>query len=158
MPTTTRWILAAALLCAGQPARAEIGKSDVPLYTDDDLRRVSPLRDQTGGGMEPPAAVPPAERAGRAKDGADKGADKEEYWRREADRLRARLEPLRERAALVRSQIEDRRRAPGVRPYSDARVESLQRRLADLEARIHEAEDRLHERARRAGAWPSWLR
>jgi hypothetical protein len=150
----TSWVLAGALLCANAGVGEEKKKKEVPLYTDDDLRRVSPLRDQTGGGMAVAERAPSTEPAERGKD-ARQG---EAYWRGEADRLRTRLEPLRERAADLRTQIDDRRRAPGVRPYSDARVESLQRRLAALEARIRDAEDRLHERARRAGAWPSWLR
>jgi DNA repair exonuclease SbcCD ATPase subunit len=114
---------------------------------------VSPLRDQTGGGMAADTAA--AERSAAP----DKARGKDEaYWRREWERLRERVQPLRDRAEDLRTQIEERRRVPGVRPYSDARVESLQRRLAALEARIRDAEDRLHERARRAGALPGWLR
>jgi hypothetical protein len=152
----TRSILAWAWLCASAAAGSEPGqatKKDVPLYTDEDLRRVSPLRDQTGGGMTGAAPAPAA-----APDDGPRRAREEAYWRGEAERLRGRLEPLRQRAADLRERIEERRRAPGVRPYSDPRLESLQRRLSALEERIHEAEDRLHERARRAGAWPSWLR
>jgi hypothetical protein len=152
------WILAGTLLSSalgGEDGR----KKDVPVYTDEDLRRVSPLRDQTGGGMagaDPPAGDgPAAERTAPAAKPRDRG---EAYWRGEWERLRERLHPLRERAEDLRAQIEERRRAPGVKPYSDPRVGSLQRRLSALEARIREAEDTLHERARRAGALPGWLR
>jgi len=147
------WILAGTLLSCSAAAGDDGRKKDVPVYTDDDLRRVSPLRDQTGGGMA--ADTPAAERSAAP----DKARAKDEaYWRREWERMRERLQPLRDRAEDLRTQIEERRRVPGVRPYSDARVESLQRRLAALEARIRHAEDRLHERARRAGALPGWLR
>jgi hypothetical protein len=152
------WILVFACLCAAAPARISPGedekkKRDVPAYTDEDLRRVSPRRDQTGGGMES-APSPPAEKAaagGRTGQG-------ESYWRREAERVRDRLQPLRERVDALRARLEERRRAPGVRPYSDPGVESLQRRIMGIEERIREAEDRLHERARRDGALPGWLR
>ena len=173
-----------ALLCAGAaapPSHPEDGKKkDVPLYTDEDLRRVSPLRDQTGGST--PAAPPPAPAAAteespgagrararftRARAREVRGArgvrapqlnDDASYWRRESERLQDRLQPLRERIEELRVQIEERRRSPRVRPYSDPRIESWQRRLAALEQRIREAEDRLHERARREGALPGWLR
>ncbi|HVR72190.1 MAG TPA: hypothetical protein VMT87_15205 [Vicinamibacteria bacterium] len=157
MQLRASFILAGALLCA-VPARdshaREGKKKDVPVYTDDDLRRVSPLRGQTGGTMEA-APSPPTEAAA----GAGRRAERDEaYWRREWERLRDRVQPLRDRAEELRGQIEQRRRRPGVRPYSDPGIASMQGRLAALEARIREAEDRLHERARRAGALPGWLR
>ncbi len=155
------WILAGTLLSCSATAGDDGRKKDVPVYTDDDLRRVSPLRDQTGGGMAPETAAPDRSAAPEAPRATspDKARGKDEaYWRREWERLRDRLQPLRDRAEDLRTQIEERRRVPGVRPYSDPRVESLQRRLAALEARIRDAEDGLHERARRAGALPGWLR
>jgi hypothetical protein len=155
---TASWILVVAFLCAGagarNAAREHQKKKDVPVYTDEDLRRVSPLRDQTGGGMESPPS-PPAEKSAAADVRTRQG---EAYWRREAERLRDRLQPWRERLDDMRAQIEERRRKPGVRPYSDPGIESLQRRITGMEQRIREAEDRLHERARRDGAMPSWLR
>jgi hypothetical protein len=151
-----RGILLGAVCCAGAAGAAdEPRKKDVPVYTNEDLARVSPLRDQTGGGMTAPS---PAPASAAAKDDGPGRARAEAYWRGEADRLQARLEPLRDRAAQLREKIDERRRKPGVRPFSDPQIESMQRRLAAMEARIREAEDRLHERARRAGAWPSWLR
>jgi hypothetical protein len=147
-----------AFLCVGVAARTTCGeeqrkKKDMRVYTDEDLRRVSPLRDQTGGSMER-APSPPAEKSS----GGGPTGHGEAYWRREAERLRERLQPLRERMAEMHAQMEERRRKPGVRPYSDPGIESLQRRIIGLEERIREAEDRLHERARRDGAMPGWLR
>jgi hypothetical protein len=152
------------ILCAGAGARLRAAppaegpparKKPAPLYTDDDLRRVSPLRDQTGGGMQP-AARPPETAA--APDRTRPGHD-EAYWRGEAERLRSRLETWRDRAAELRSEIDQRRRSAALpRGRPDTRVESLQRRLAALEERIKEAADRFDERARRAGALPGWLR
>jgi hypothetical protein len=145
-----------ALLCApagARPAPRDDEKKTVPLYTNDDLDRVSPLRAQTGGSTtrpEPPATAKPEPRAERGHD--------EAYWRRESERLQDRLQPLRDRAEDLRVRIAERRRNPRVRPYSDPAIESWQRRLAALEQRIREAEDRHHERARREGAPPGWLR
>jgi hypothetical protein len=132
-------------------ARSET-KKPVPAYTNDDLDRVSPLRDQTGGTSAPavrPAPLPPESKpAGRG----------EEYWRREADRLRDRIEPLRARARELQLRVEDRRRKPGVRPYSDPQIESWQRQAQDVEERIRDLETRFEDRARREGALPGWLR
>ena len=157
----TTWIslLAGTILCAGgapAPAQAPADgkKKPAPLYTDEDLRRVSPRRDETGGGMTPAAPPPEAEPA-REDRKAGRG---EAYWRGEAQRLSVKLQPLRDRIEDLREKIEERRRQPGVRPYSDPGVAALQRRLAALELRVREAEDRLHERARREGALPGWLR
>jgi hypothetical protein len=127
-------------------------KKRVPLYTDEDLQRVSPRRDETGGGMTP-AVPPPADRPAGERSGRG-----EAYWRGEAQRLEVKLQPLRDRIADLREKLEERRRTPGVRPYSDPALAALQQRLAALEQRVRDAEDRLHERARRAGALPGWLR
>lgn len=158
MQATASRILAGALLCATAGARASAARDDekkaVPVYTNDDLDRVSPLRAQTGGSTAAPE--PPA--TAKAEPRPPAGAHDEAYWRREAERLQDRLQPLRDRVEDLRVRIEERRRNPRVRPYSDPTIESWQRRAAGLEQRIREGEDRLHERARRAGAPPGWLR
>lgn len=137
------------LASAEQPAAK---KRPVPRYTNEDLERVSPLREQTGV-LSTPSAAPAApqrepERRGRG----------EEYWRREAERLRERLAPLQARARELRDRIEGRRRQPNVRPYTDERILSWQRRLDELQSRIQDLESRFEERARRDGALPGWLR
>src|SRR5206468_1195587 len=121
------------------------------------LRRRGPRltsdRDETGGSSKPAAAPAPepASERGRARG--------EEYWRREAERVRDRLRPLRERASELRFQIEEKRRQPpprrgGVGPQ----MGTLQRRLSALEERIREAESRFEDRARRERALPGWIR
>lgn len=125
------------------------------VYTNDDLERVSSRRGETGVQSRP--AVPqPA--AAASHDSDAQARSREERWRREADRLRQRLQPLRDEADDLREQIGARRMAPGVRPLSDPKLHAWQRRLSLVEARIREAEDRFEERARRAGALPGWLR
>lgn len=147
-----------------RPCGSEEEKKPAPVYTNEDLDRVAPFRDETGVNSKPaarltdPAGVP-AESASRRGDAAsDKRRSAEEYWRREADRVRGRLQPARDRAAELRLKIEERRRQPGVRPYTDPRILADQRRLEGLEQRIREAESRFEDRARRQGALPGWLR
>ncbi len=153
MKTMLRCLL--ALVCAGSAGASALDddKKPVPLYTDEDLRRVSPYRDETGVSSKPAAAPTPepASERGRVRG--------EEYWRREAERLRDRLRPLRERASELRFRIEERRRQPP-RPRGgvDAQIGTLERRLHALEERIGEAESRFEDRARRERALPGWLR
>jgi hypothetical protein len=123
------------------------------VYTNDDLDRVSARRAETGVLSTAPVPAPSASPASAARH-----PHGEDYWRREAERLRDRLEPLRERADDLRARIEERRRAPGVRPYTDGQVQALQRRLAAVEARIRDLESQFGDRARREGALPGWLR
>ena len=161
MKTMPRCLL--ALACAGAVGPSALGVDDekkrIPLYTNEDLERVAPYRDQTGVNSKPAAAAavePPAVRS-RARSEV-RG---EEYWRREAERVRDRLRPLQERAAELRLRIEERRRRPPRRRENvtpDAQIAVLERRLRRLEDRIRETESRFEDRARRERALPGWLR
>jgi hypothetical protein len=144
-------------------------KKPVPAYTNEDLERVKPFRDQTGVASKPDMGTADNERAGtpRRKLGADGAAagkgrhsaeSDEEKWRYQAERFRAKLQPLRDKADDLRDQIEQRRRQPGVRPYSDPRIVADQKRLAVLEQRIRDSESAFEDRARRQGALPGWIR
>jgi chromosome segregation ATPase len=143
---------------AGEPEE----KKPVPLYTNEDLERVSPLRDQTGVSSSVTVPREPAASRRAADDGR---ARSEAYWRREADRLQERLRPERDRIEDLRTRIAEResqslarsrsRRAPA---GTGTPLEDWRRQLAALEARVREAEARFEERARRAGALPGWLR
>jgi len=149
--------LSLCLLAAALEARPEDVKPRTPVYTNADLERVSPGRGDTGVLSTPAESPAPRAAARSAKEDAA-GADGERYWRREAERLRDRLETLEERAGELRLRIEERRRKAGVRPLSDAQIQAWQARLAGLETRIHGLQSRFEERARRAGALPGWLR
>lgn len=148
-----------------RPCGAE-EKPPVRVYTNEDLERVRPHRDETGVASQP--AFPPTttsagdgatgRRRGRAQTGARGAARGEEYWRAAAERLREKLQPARDRAADLREKIEERRRQPGVRPYTDPRIVADQRRLETLERRIREAESNFEDRARRLGVLPGWIR
>jgi hypothetical protein len=146
-----RLLGAACLLSV--PAAAEPPRTRV--YTNEDLARVSPRREETGAWTVPAAADPEAKAEARDADGS---RAREAHWRREADRLRDRLQPLRDRADDLRQQMDERSRTPGVKPVTDPKLLALARRLAATEARIRDAELAFEERARRARAMPGWLR
>ena len=151
MKTMLRCALALVCVRAGASAPEDEKKPPVPVrvYTNDDLQRVAPYRDETGVNSKPAAG--PASAAENRTGG-------EAYWRREADRLRDRMRPLRERAAELRLRSDARRRQPGVRPVTDPQLLEWERRLRDLEERIAEAQSRLEDRARRERAMPGWIR
>ncbi len=128
-------------------------KRRVPTYTNDDLARVSERRGETGVESETARVAEPS--AGRRAEPRARG---EEYWRREAERQRHRAEPLRRKLAELEARLQDRRREPGVRPYSDPLVERYLAQLRTLRDRIREEEGRFEDRARREGALPGWLR
>jgi hypothetical protein len=140
-------------------------KRPVRVYTNEDLDRVRPYRDETGVASKPAVTGTDETTGGKARQDRGAGAtagtghrSAEEQWRRSAERLREKLRPLRERADDLREKIEERRRQPGVRPYTDPRIVADQRRLEVLERRIREAESNFEDRARRLGVLPGWLR
>jgi hypothetical protein len=145
---TVSLLLAAACVPAAADEKPRV-------YTNEDLARMAPYRHQTGVDSKPaaPPAAPPGVRPAPRESKRD-----ERYWRQQADRTAEQARKLREQAAVLADRIEERRRRPGVLPYSDAQVVSLEQRRQALEARAREAELRLEERARREGALPGWLR
>jgi hypothetical protein len=155
-----------AVLCA-LPAGADddaapAARPPVRVYTNEDLDRVRPFRDETGIRSVPAVApddrpAPPEKRRGRGED----------YWRREAARVRGRLQTMAAQAADTRAQIaeqvEEARHVLGRRRRSSASLSGsgstrLQAKLASLERRMREIEEDLADRARRDGALPGWLR
>ena len=159
-----RW-LGALLLSAASAAGAQEApekKPAVPLYTNADLDRVAPFRDQTGVDSVPGHAAEPAptHKAAKAGDGVSSARGRgESYWRKEAEKVRQQIRKLAAQAATLRSRIEAERARPqrsksrSPKPGSDleARLEALR-----LEART--LDDDLADRARRDGALPGWLR
>jgi hypothetical protein len=137
----------------------------VRVYTNEDIDRVHPFRDETGIRSVPavspddrPAAAPAEKRRGKG----------EEYWRREAARVRERVRGLEAQASELRAEIaeqaEEASHVLGGRRRSSASLAGtrssgrLRARLAARERRIREVEEDLSERARRDGALPGWLR
>ncbi len=148
---------------AGDPGRT---------YTNEDLERLAPRRAETGVASVPAFGSEPQEPAtGRGHD--------EAYWRREAERLRDQLRPLRQRALGLQLRIEhpapetrktktspqpaargQQRRPPTPAPTraESDRTAALRDELRALQDQIRDREARLEERARREGALPGWLR
>jgi hypothetical protein len=156
------------LLAAGAAPSEE--KKPVPVYTNDDLDRISPHRDETG--VNSRVTVPESRPAsGRASD--VERARSEAYWRKQADALHVRLQRARERIDDLRARIAEkeekasdesfrsasrRGRSRASSASSDTALEAMRRRLAAMEDRVRDEETRFEERARREGALPGWLR
>jgi hypothetical protein len=149
-------VRAAVCLLGAAIATAEERRASGRVYTNDDLARVSARDGATPATSAPEPPPAPATVPSPAAAASDQR--RESYWRAEAERVRRRLEPWRDEAAILRHDIPARQAEPGVRPYTDPRVRAMQRKLQSLEERIREAEERLEESARRAGALPGWLR
>jgi hypothetical protein len=142
------------------------------VYTNEDLDRVRPFRDQTGVRSVPAVAPdPPApSTGGRARERpalspADAHGRGEDYWRREADRVRDRVRTMEAQAAELRARIAERAEEAGRQLTRGRRGSSgagsaaiLRARLVALERRMRQMEDDLSERARRERALPGWLR
>ena len=139
------------------------------VYTNADLDRVRPFRDQTGV-RSVPAAVPDAtplsrglERSGSVL--VDAHGRGEEYWRREAQRVRDKVRAMETQADELRLRIAERAEEAG-RQFTRGRrgssgaasAATLRARIVALERRMREMEVELSDRARRARALPGWLR
>jgi hypothetical protein len=159
------WVGVGVCLAVVRPCGSE-EKQPSRTYTNEDLDKVRPFRDQTGVTNTPvnkgtgtePAGTPAQELGGGGATARGKRRSTERDWRTAAERLRVKLQPAKDRAADLRLQIEERRRQPGVRPYTDPRILADERKLQVLERRIREAESNFEDRARREGALPGWLR
>jgi hypothetical protein len=157
--------LSLIVLAVGTAGAAE-EKKQVPVYTNDDLDRIAPFRDQTGvssSGAPVTTSRLPADKAGKAGPSGDFAAKSEAYWRREADKLRARQQKARDRIENLRSRlaaVEARSgpRSGEARARSAAQAEIWRGQISVLEARMREEDGQLTDRARRAGALPGWLR
>jgi hypothetical protein len=140
------------------------------VYTNADLDRVRPFRDETGVSSVPavaPEAQAPGARSLERRGSAlvDAHGRGEDYWRREAERVRDRLRAMETQADELRLRIAERTEEArgqltrGRRGASgEGSAATLRGRLASLERRMREMELDLSERARHARALPGWLR
>jgi hypothetical protein len=156
-----------AVLCVS-PASADEDPAPAPrppvrVYTNEDLDRVRPFRDETGVRSVP--AVAPDDRLAPAEKRRGRGED---YWRREAARVRERVRAMEAQASELRAEIAEqaeeashvlgRRRRSSASLSGSGSSSRLRAKLASLERRMQETEEDLTERARRDGALPGWLR
>jgi septal ring factor EnvC (AmiA/AmiB activator) len=130
------------------------------VYTNQDLERVHPYRNETGVASVP--AAPSGGAEARPDPDSRARARSEAYWRREAARVRERVRALEAQAADVRASLaereQERRTLVRRRGGSGTSEATLQARLSALEHRRRQLETDLEDRARRAGALPGWLR
>ena len=164
-----------AILCVStapaDDAPASPPRPPARVYTNEDLDRVRPFRDQTGVRSVPAVAPdPPAPDGSRARERpgsapADARGRGEEYWRREAERVRDRVRAMETQADELRLRIAERAEEAGRLLTRGRRGSSgagsaatLRARLVALERRMRQMEVDLSERARRARALPGWLR
>jgi prefoldin subunit 5 len=136
-------------------------KRPVRVYTNEDLERVHPYRNETGVASVPAAAGAAAE--ARPDPASRTRARSEAYWRREAARVRERVRALDAQATALRASLAEREEETRLlarrrRGSSGSSASALQARLAALERRRQELQADLEERARREGALPGWLR
>ena len=150
--------LSLLVLALGTAGGAE-EKKPVPVYTNDDLDRIAPFRDQTGVNA---AAAPQTAAAPRRADSASAGKA-EAYWRREAEKVRARQQRGRARidslrSRLVAAEARSGPRSGEARARTAVQVEAWRADIEALEAQLREEDARFADRARRARALPGWLR
>ena len=136
------------------------------VYTNEDLERVHRFRDQTGVHSVPAEA--PEDETTSAPAEAPRRGKGEDYWRREAARVRERARALQAQASELRAEIAEQAEGTsqvlGRRRRSSASLSGagssarLRAKLASLERRLREMEEDLADRARRDGALPGWLR
>jgi len=165
--------LAAILFVSTAPADDAPASPKHPptrVYTNEDLDRVRPFRDQTGVRSVPAVAPDPPPTGSRARErAADAPADAhgrgEDYWRRERERVRDRVRAMEAQAAELRAKIAERAEEASrllTRGRSGASgtgsAATLRARLVALERRMRQTEEDLSERARRERALPGWLR
>lgn len=161
--------LLALLLFSGSPnASAPPSPEPTRVYTNDDLDRVRPLRDETGcasiPAYRPEQEVPPRSRGRNRRETDPESTDGrgETYWRREAARVQKRVTGLQQRAAKLRQRIavrEIQRRRSMARGRGSSRDEGdLAGQVEAIERQIREIEEDLFDRARRDRALPGWLR
>jgi hypothetical protein len=151
--------LSLLVLALGTEGVAE-EKKRVPVYTNDDLDRLAPYRDQTGVSSPAVTEALPPDRPGSASAGAGKA---EAYWRHEAEKLRVRQQRGRDRIESLRSRMAAAETRTGprsgeARARTATQVETWRAGIEALEARLREEDARFADRARRAGALPGWLR
>jgi hypothetical protein len=158
-----------AVLCFASASSADdappASRPPVRVYTNEDLARVHPFRSQTGVDQHPAIAVDTRE-SSRPPRGEGRGRG-EEYWRREAARLRERMSALVEQAETLRARIAEREQAQRRRGGRGSRgsatstadaTTAMRVRLLAIERRMRQLEEDFADRTRREGVLPGWLR
>lgn len=155
------------LVACTRVAGAAEDKPAVRVYTNEDLDRIRPFRDETGVASVPafrpderPGHSPGSDAAGPKGRGRSADLHSEAYWRAQAERVRERLRKLEDQAGELRRRIAAARprSGPSGRRREAPDTSAWQARLAVLDTRRREIEGDFLDRARREGALPGWLR
>lgn len=168
-------VLAACLfLIAATPALAEfyrwVDKDGKEYFTNEpgkvpqeyrgSVQTVKPDDSRVSVGEKPSAAVKAGGQLGEHKDKNGRGED---YWRRRASNLRLRLRDQQDEYAIVLKELDSQDQKTG-KPAGKGKksLSGLERKKAKLEKDIARTkrvlEVDLPEEARRADAYPGWLR
>lgn len=114
--------------------------------------RVSVGKSPEGGKKRTPAYTKHKDRYGRG----------EEYWRRKAEKLRRELRRLEDEYDLILKQEKEDEQPQKLTQKKKKTITARNRRKAKLEKKIarkrHELEVELPEQARKADAYPGWIR
>ncbi len=165
--------LSAVLCFAGASSADETpppSRPPVRVYTNEDLARVHPFRAQTGVEQTPAVSAETGPRERPSSPRGERRGRGEEYWRREAAKMRERMSTLVEQAETLRERIAQRERAErqhssrGSRSSTSSAASTAEAtaamrvRLQALERRMHQLEEDFADRTRREGVLPGWLR
>lgn len=129
-------------------------RKQVPREYQDSATVVTPDQERISVGKTPPRT------AGPGREHRDKYGRGEEYWRRKAENLRLKLRDQQEEYEVVLRRLDEQeQKAGGGRKKSASSLEKKRQKLEREMSRTRRAlEVDLPEEARRADAYPGWLR
>lgn len=161
--------LSAALLARDLPSLAKREKArrraiasqskshDVPSFDDADLERYRRSRDEAGPDV---VRRPEAARAPASGDADAELSRRAHRWREEAERHERELARLDASIRKLEWRLVERRsrRKSSARLAEDPTAEMLEDSIENLREQKKLLDERFRERARKAGAFPGWLR
>ena len=130
----------------------------VPQEYRESVQTVKPDESRVSVGDRSAAAVKPQGLSGEHKDKNGRG---EEYWRKKADNLRLKLRDQQDEYNLILKKLEtqDQKQLAGKKSKS---LSSLEKKKLTLEKEMAQTRRKLEvdlpEEARRADAYPGWIR
>ncbi len=120
---------------------------------------IKPDESRVSVGEKPVASARTQAKAGEHKDKYGHG---EEYWHRKAANLRLKLRDQQDEYDLVLKQLDDQDHKPKKLTSKKKKASSLEKKRAKLEKDIEKTRRQLEvdlpEEARRADAYPGWIR
>jgi hypothetical protein len=133
----------------------------VPQEYRDSMTKIEPDESRVSVAGKPAGAGKAAAPSGEHRDKHGRG---EEYWRKRAANLRLKLRDQQDDYSLVMKQLEDQGRSPAME--TDSKKKKMRGNLEKKKTKIEKDMARLKrvlevdlpEEARRADAYPGWLR